>query len=157
MVRSVTVKDSSDWPYWGTLVNYDLQLEYIVQYLTAVMRETADRNGLQEFKGLPCIRIEFTPINFEDECKEWYERSSSHVMLPEIDWSNVSQDYRSLGYVGAKDLIPGEVYYTGGCYRATYLYLGRDSDGMFCWYFVRNARMLRRNDLRIYIYIYAGY
>lgn len=134
-----------------TLVQYELQVEFVIDYFKKVMHSVLDKEAVVHLKTLPCIRVEFNLVNFEDCYREWYEDSEAVIEgLPKIDWDSEKQDSASLGFVGAKDLIPGEVYYTGGCWRATYLYLGRDSDGMFCWYFVGNEDILMKNDLQEY-------
>lgn len=134
-----------------TLVQYELQAEFVIAYFKKVMHSVLDKEVIVHLKTLPCIRVEFNLVNFEDCYREWYEDSEAVIEgLPKIDWDLENQDSVSLGFVGAKDLIPGELYYTGGCWRATYLYLGRDSDGMFCWYFVGNEDILMKNDLQEY-------
>lgn len=134
-----------------TLVQYELQAEFVIEYFKKIMRSVLDEAAIVHLKTLPCIRAEFNLVNFEDCYREWYENSEAVIEgLPKIDWMSEKQDSASLGFVGAKDLVPGEVYYTGACWRATYLYLGRDSNGMFCWYFVSNTDILRENDLQEY-------
>lgn len=134
-----------------TLVQYELQAEFVIGYFKKVMCSVLDKAAIVHLKTLPCVRAEFSLVDFEDCYKEWYEASEAVIEgLPKIDWDSEKQDSASLGFIGAKDLIPGEVYYTGACWRATYLYLGRDSNGMFCWYFVSNEDILRENNLQEY-------
>ena len=47
--------------------------------------------------------------------------------------------------------MPGELYYTGGLWRALYLYLGRDSQKRFCWYYVGNEEILMQNNISEYM------
>lgn len=151
---TVTITNCLDGKYrthQQTLVQYELQAEFVIGYFKKVMHSVIDKAAIVHLKTLPCIRVEFSLVDFEDRYREWYEASEAVIEgLPKIDWDSEKQDSASLGFIGTKDLTPGEVYYTGGCWRATYLYLGRDSDGMFCWYYVGSVTDLLKNDLREY-------
>ena len=143
--------EREDYTHQQTLVQYELQTEFVIAYFKKVMHSTLDKEAIAYLKTLPCIRAEFNLVNFEDCYREWYENSEAVVEgLPKIDWMSEKQDSVSLGFVGAKDLVPGEMYYTGICWNSSYLYLGRDSSGMFCWYPADDKEVLRKNDLQEY-------
>ena len=70
----------------------------------------------------------FEPDQFVVRKNLLLQYSLSHLML----------------FVKTKDLIPGHVYYTGDGWRAMYVYLGRDEDKNFLWYFVGNVDIMKK-------------
>ena len=51
--------------------------------------------------------------------------------------TSVSNVKANRGFVAAKDLVPGRIYYSGCGWRSMYMYLGRDTETKeFLWYFI---------------------
>lgn len=139
--------------YTLTLAHYDTQIKYLISLSETLMKHECDINCIVELKGMPQLCCEFPFISYEKELNMWWAKNVAYhkdkSKLPTlVDLGNKSKS-KSL-FVSAKDLIPGELYYTGSLWRSLYLYLGRDSQKNFCWYFVGSAHELIRNDLNVF-------
>lgn len=131
---------------YGTLsfANYELQLNSIITLCNALMQHVIYPESMLVLKGMPKIYCEFPFVDYSSVYKTWYSKSVLLLgNLPVLSqFANVKA---SRGFVGAKDLIPGELYYTGECWRSEYVYLGRTSDKRFIWYFIGNEDILVRS------------
>lgn len=71
----------------------------------------------------------------------WYTKPMTAVgELPEL--TAITGNKPNAGFVGARDLVPGNLYYSGGCWRSSYVYLGRTSQKEFVWAHIGNAKAL---------------
>lgn len=141
---------STDSYYIHTLAHYEDQVKMLSALAIKIMGKKIDITSLVVLKGMPKLYCEFPYCDFESTLGDWWEKNiKAGAKLPELT-QNAKKNAKNI-YVGAKDIVPGELYYTGGLWRSLYLYLGRDSQKNFCWYFVGNENILRRNDLREYL------
>lgn len=131
-----------------TLANYDLQKDYLINLCNSVIEAPSwEPAHVLIVKTLPSIYAEFPYVNYENTYEAYYNKNRNlHKKLPEIQMNQVKADV----FVKAKDLVPGELYYSGSLWRSLYLYLGRDDDKNFCWYFVGNVDILKENNLTVY-------
>lgn len=119
-----------------TIAYYENQISSLNSLANAVMNSKINPLHLSSLKGLPKLLTEYPFINFEQSYSLWYTKNCTLVgNLPKLSTKSSAP---SSGFVKAQDLIPGELYYTGSCWRACYVYLGRDNAKNFCWYFIGN-------------------
>lgn len=124
--------------------NYELQLNSIINLCNALMKHVVYMESMLVLKGMPKIHCEFPFVEYSSIYKTWYTKSATMLgNLPVL--SQVANVKASRGFIGARDLIPGELYYTGECWRSEYVYLGRTSDKRFIWYFIGNEDILVRS------------
>ncbi len=132
-----------------TFGNYDIQVRGLIDIINTSMNSPGLITCILEYKGIPKICGEFPFVNFEQKYIKWYTVSFSQMIS---DLGKESSKVPSLatmsnkpivtGFVSSKDLIPGNLYYTGQCWRSTWVYLGRNLKGEYLWYFVGNEEML---------------
>lgn len=128
-----------------SFANYDIQLNSIINMCNALIKHQAYYESMTTLKGIPKIYCEFPFVNYEGLYKNWYMKSQlASGNLPII--SSISNTKPNSGFVGAKDLVPGRLYYSGACWRAEYVYLGRTSDKRFIWYFIGNEDILIKSS-----------
>lgn len=133
-----------------TLANYDWQSLCAVKLCELSTGHLAKKSCVRVYKTFPSLYGEFTLVDFVGRYKNWWLYSYAQVEgLPVIpSLVNLYLDKKieiDDGYVRVKDLVPGNLYYTGQCWRSTYVYLGRDKDKNFLWYFVGNEEILLRS------------
>lgn len=140
---SYLVEDESRMITFG---NYRHQIPGLLQIINNCMSNPGNTLSLLVYRTLPKIHGEFTYANLQDKYAKWYTLSFSNM------FSNKTMDIPIIAsfsnkpivteYVKSKDLIPGHLYYSGQCWRATYLYVGRKSNKEYVWYFIGNEREL---------------
>ena len=132
-----------------TIAYYEHQINSLISLANNIMNSKINVKHISNLKGIPKLYTEFPFINFENTYFNWYSKNKVLVgdNLPILV---VKTTEISSGFVKTKDLVPGQLYYTGSCWRACYVYLGRDSANNFCWYFIGNFDVLfaRGVDLR---------
>lgn len=135
-----------------TLAHYELQVNYLISLCDAVMHTGCNARQIVPLKNFPSLYVDFEVVDYSKEVNAWYaEAKKVNDSLPEIDTKDAANEKNTDLYVGAKELVPGELYYTGGLWRALYLYLGRDSQKRFCWYYVGNEEILMQNNISEYM------
>lgn len=134
-----------------TLAHYENQVQYLIGLSETLMKHKCDPDCIVELKGMPQLYCEFPFISYDKELNMWWTKNVVYYKgnLPTLVELGNENKSRSL-FVSAKDLVPGELYYTGSLWRSLYLYLGRDSQKNFCWYFVGSTYELLRNDLNAF-------
>ena len=133
-----------------TLAHYDLQVKALISLCESIMHQKCDYNQILVLKGMPKLYADFEYINYVKELPVWYTKNKVlNTDLPVIAFNDKPTE-AAISFVKAKDLVPGELYYSGSLWRSLYLYLGRDSCNNFCWYFVSNISILMRNDFHEY-------
>lgn len=133
-----------------TLAHYDLQVKAIITLCESIMHQKCNCNQILVLKGMPKIYAEFQYVDYVKELPIWYTKNKVlNKDLPVITFSD-KPTMTDIPFVKAKDLVPGELYYSGSLWRSLYLYLGRDSIGNFCWYFVGNESTLMCNNFNEY-------
>lgn len=134
-----------------TLGHYDFQVQSLISICSILMQNKCNIKQLRTLKGVPSLYGDFCYVNFEATIDNWCEQNAlNNKEFPKLVTNDMANENTKI-WVGAKDLVPGELYYTGNLWRALYLYLGRDSEGFFCWYFVGNETVLTQNDINIYL------
>ena len=125
-----------------SFANYEVQLRNVINICNDLMHCCIYKESVLLLKGLPKIYCEFPFVNYESVYKSWYLKSQISLgTLPTL--CSISNKKVNNKFVGAKDLIPGNLYYSGSCWRSIYVYLGRKtSDKSFVWYFVGNEHIL---------------
>lgn len=139
-----------------TISHYDTQVKYLINMAEEIMHKAVSPNQVIALKGMPQLYCEFPYIQYDKELANWWTKNKmlSKESLPDLVELIQSPNKKSKDslYVSAKDLVPGELYYTGALWRSLFLYLGRDSSKRFCWYFVGNEDYLMRNDINEYLF-----
>lgn len=108
---------------------------YKLKQLLLYASQKCNCNQILVLKGMPKIYAEFQYVDYVKELPIWYTKNKVlNKDLPVITFSDTPTKI-DIPFVKAKDLVPGELYYSGSLWRSLYLYLGRDSIGNFCWYF----------------------
>lgn len=122
-----------------------VQVEHLSYMCEAVMKQEISLKSLLCYKSFPQLYGEFSYVSYDSELVEWWSRNKKSLgsKLPTIPNLEGGGKVKSL-FVSAKDLVPGEFYYTGDSWRSIFLYLGRDRDGLFCWYYVGDPEGLLR-------------
>ena len=125
-----------------TLAHYDSQVNYLIALSDDLLKKSANSEYVLCLKTMPSLYCEFKPINFEKGCKDWYiDSMKTNSNLPTL--TSVSNVKANRGFVAAKDLVPGRIYYSGCGWRSMYMYLGRDTETKeFLWYFIGNEEYL---------------
>ena len=123
-----------------TYGNYEWQIYGLKQTIEMSMQNNGDEENILEYKGIPKIYGEFPFVNYENIYLSWYMTSFQDKNVPVVASGRINT-----GFVPARSLIPGCLYYSGSCWRATYVYLGRTSDKRFLWYFIGNETLLKRS------------
>lgn len=132
-----------------TLAHHDTQVNYLIKLSKEVLSSELEIEQLQALKGIPKIHSTFPYFSFCEKVNMW-TNNNKHVLDGKIVLkTETAKKYNGI-YVRTKDLIPGELYYTGGLWRSLYLYLGRSSSGGYCWRFVSNVDYLVSNDFAYY-------
>lgn len=118
------------------VINSDIQIPGLCKLITFYLSNKGNRDLLVEYTNIPNLIGEFTYLDFSAQYKDWYTKSFNGVEgTPVIDESNIIKT----NYVGSRELIPGCLYYGSGCWRNTFVYLGRNSNKEYMWYFVTNG------------------
>ena len=141
---------SIDW-HTLTIAHYNTQIEHLISLSETLMKNKCDTDCIIELKGMPQLYCEFPFVSYDKELNRWWTKNVVYHKgkLPAL--VDLSNENKSKGlFVSAKDLVPGELYYTGSLWRSLYLYLGRDSQKNFCWYFVGSTYELLRNDFNAF-------
>lgn len=149
-LASVLTEGVEQYSRYMSLAHYNLQVQSLISLCEAVMHQKCDIKQTLALKGLPKLYAEFPFVDYVKELPLWYTKSkviSSDLPVVTFGTEPTQMD---IAFVRAKDLVPGELYYSGSLWRSLYLYLGRDSGGDFCWYFVGNEDILMQNNLREY-------
>lgn len=140
---SLNFTNAGDY-YKYTLSNYDVQVKYMTAMCKELFGKPLYMESVRRLKGLPKIYCKFPFLDFKDGFVKWYAKSAFiHGDLPKL--SVVSNEEPNRGFVSTKDLVPGMLYYSGSCWRSTFVYLGRNSDKDFVWCFIGNEDILVRN------------
>ena len=127
--------------YLLSFANYDIQLLSTINMCNELFKHRIYLESVVCLKTIPKIYCRFPFVDFSSSYKVWYSKQLLLVEgLPVI--SSISNTKLNNGFVGAKDLIPGQLYYTGSCWRGEWVYLGRTSDKRFIWYFIGNEDIL---------------
>lgn len=131
-----------------TLAHYDCQIEYLCHLAEELMKRDCDIKCIISLKGMPQLHCEFPYVSYDAEIADWWLccKAKHGNNIPNITSLEGQEKPKSL-YVGAKDLVPGEFYYTGRLWRSMFLYLGRDTDNNFCWSFVGNTDLFIEDGL----------
>lgn len=129
-----------------TIVNYKAQTLGLCTTINASMSGMIKPECLLAYKIIPKIYGEFSLVNLDAIYKNWYAKCQA------LKGGELPSVFDSLGegaktpYVHSKDLIPGEIYYTGDCWRSVYAYLGRNSERDYIWYYLCNGRITLGNS-----------
>ena len=126
-----------------TYENYDWQILELKTTINNIMNHTGNRNSLLDYKNVPKLYGEFPFLWYEDTYKMWYNNSFNNAKVPSI--ASTKEDIKT-GFVSVKDLVPGNLYYSGQCWRSCYVYLGRKSTKEFIWYFIGNESILMESS-----------
>lgn len=105
------------------LAHEKIQSEYIKGICSAIFKEQCDLDALCMLRTFPQLycKLDFIP-DFEPIIDEWWTKN----MLTIKGLPNLVTTAKELAvpYVSAKELVPGELYYTGSLWRALYLVSG---------------------------------
>lgn len=130
-----------------TLANYDIIVPYVTDVCKATLSKHLYKDSLLELKTLPKLYCVLPFVQFTNKYKKWYDESNAfHNNALPVLCDSINKP-KSI-FVAVKDLVPGQLYYSGGCWRNIYVYLGRTSDNQFVWSFVGNERYLMTASLR---------
>lgn len=134
-----------------TIAHYDIQVKHLISLAETLMSNKCDTDCIVKLKGMPQLYCEFPYVSYDNELGSWWAKNKLMLgdNLPNLAELSSENNSKSL-FVSAKDLVPGELYYTGSLWRALFLYLGRDSQKNFCWYFVGSTYDLLRNNLEAF-------
>lgn len=133
-----------------TLGHYENQVHSLTNICNTLMKLPCNIRQIRELKGVPSLYSDYKYVNYESIIDDWCEKNKRL----NTNFPSLIQDVKEASkkvWVSAKDLVPGELYYTGGLWRSMYLYLGRDSKKNFCWYYVGNESVLMENDINRYL------
>ena len=134
---------NTNW-HTHTIANYEVQVKYMLDMCNSLLNRPIYKESIVRLKGIPKIYCLFPFIDFKTSYVNWYTKSLlMYGELPKL--SELNKNIPIKGFVGAKELIPGNLYYSGQCWRSTYVYLGRTTDNYFVWCFVGNAKTLIEN------------
>lgn len=143
--------------YTCTLPFKETQLNALKSQVIAIMKKPLSIYCFTALRTLPKLRGSIDGFRFDKAfLSQWITKSrfvNQNLKLPSLCLmleDKEAEKQLSSVYVKTKDLVPGELYYTGNCWRGLYLYLGRNSRKEFCWYFVGNEDILRRNNISEY-------
>lgn len=128
-----------------TFGNYEAQLNGLVNIVNTSMNRAGIESCIWSYRGIPKIYGEFPFVNFEDKYKKWYSLSFSNLFDSNVNvpvLASISNKPIPKEFVSSNELIPGELYYGGQCWRNTYVYLGRNSKKEYLWYFVGSEEYL---------------
>ena len=134
-----------------TLGHHENQVHSLTNMCNTLMKLPCNVRQIRELKGVPSLYSDYKYVNYESIIDDWCEKNKRL----NNNFPSLVQDAKEASkkvWVSAKDLVPGELYYTGSLWRALYLYLGRDSQNRFCWMFVGNESELIKNNFSYYRY-----
>lgn len=127
-----------------TFAHYENQVKFLIELSDELLQSKCDKKCVIRLTSLPDLYCDFNYISYDkgNKLQLWHERNKdeSKTLQRLIEFTENKKPIVS--FVSAKDLIPGELYYTGSLWRSLYMYLGRDSKNNFCWYFVGNEDIL---------------
>jgi hypothetical protein len=123
-----------------------VQFKSLVDTINALMSRALYAESLQSYKTLPKIISEVSFLNAKSGFITWYTKSRMmYPNLPELAVSSTKTP--KSGFVGARELVPGNLYYAGSCWRNTWVYLGRTQSKEFVWYYIGNTHILYRSSV----------
>lgn len=135
-----------------TFAHYENQVKFLIELSDELLQSKCDKKCVIRLTSLPDLYCDFNYISYDkgNKLQLWHERNKdeSKTLQRLIEFTENKKPIVS--FVSAKDLIPGELYYTGSLWRSLYMYLGRDGKNNFCWYFVGNEDTLIKNDILEY-------
>ena len=95
-----------------TLGHYKCQVQSLITTCKTLMQNECNTKQLRALKGIPSLYSDFAYINFESTIDNWCKLSKLNIV------SNDKTGESTTIWVKAKDLVPGELYYTGGLWRS---------------------------------------
>lgn len=134
-----------------TIGHYATQVHSLTATCNTLMKSPCNLRQIRSLKGVPSLYSDYKYINYEAVIDDWCEKNKKLT----DKFPNLVKDVKETSkkvWVSARDLVPGELYYTGSLWGGLYLYLGRDSQNRFCWMFVGNEERLIQNDFSYYRY-----
>lgn len=146
-VKIIGLGRDNGWKYG--ILHEELMLKMLAEATKEELSSQFNEFALEELATMPKIHLELSnnPINY----KNWLSKNLLMGKLPKhlgifINNSGNSDEHidSKYKYVGAKELEVGRLYVTnktqlglrGEGWRCTYLYLGKDTDGLQVWAFV---------------------
>lgn len=132
-----------------TYGNYDWQIQGLKVTINNILNHKGNKSSLLEYKGIPKLYGEFPFLKYEDSYKMWYIKSFDSDNTPNI--ANSIKEVNS-GFVATKDLVPGNLYYSGECWRSCFVYLGRKSTKEYIWFYISNESTLVQSTARQLLY-----
>ena len=137
--------DSSSLGVKFELYNKDIQLKYITPMIKEEMQTTLDKRCVVGTKTFNNYMWKYPDLSFtQEELRLWLQKNELLGLSLFKDLATLQGKEEVNLYVKTKDLIPGHVYYSGDGWRAIYVYLGRDEDKNFLWYFVGNVDIMKK-------------
>lgn len=124
-----------------TFGNYIPQLGGLEVTIKRTMSMRGQKECLSTYKGIPKIYGELPVYGHEETYLGWYNASFGNQ--GDLALAPKEKDINT-GFVSSKDLIPGQLYYSGYCWRSTWVYIGRNSKKEYLWYFISNEQVLLR-------------
>lgn len=126
----------------------DIQLNYVTQMIKAELQSKLDKRCIYGTKYLNGFLWNYPDLSFtQDEVKLWLQKNELLGLSLFKDLATLQGKEEVDLYVKSKDLIPGHVYYNGNGWRNMYVYLGRDDNKKFLWYFIGNTENMRRMSM----------
>lgn len=127
------------------IFNKDIQLKYITPMIKEEMQTTLDKRCVVATKTFNNCMWKYPDLSFtQEELRLWLQKNELLGLSLFKDLATLQGKEEVNLYVKTKDLIPGHVYYSGDGWRAMYVYLGRDEDKNFLWYFVGNVDIMKK-------------
>ena len=147
LIGSTAVVD--DWKKLYML-HGELQAKYLLEYCKAVLAQGFKTEAFMEYAGIPELRCAwyaaYTPEKLQEICGRYTMLSAELNFLQQIKFSGAPSEKIKSEWVSAKELVPGEVYFSGQSpWRATYVYIGRLENKSFVWCFVGNSTAWDKN------------
>lgn len=119
------------------IANQEWQITSIAQTVELSMTHRGDAHLILNRKSIPKDFWEFPCKDYEDTYHAWYQDSFGDrigsIDVPDIDAKTVGS-----AYVRVKELVPGEIYYTGNGWCTIFVFLGRSTGNKFLWYNISN-------------------
>lgn len=135
-----------------TFANYKPQIAGLICIVQNSLSAPVDLTCIFVLKSFPMIHGEIPFLNLENQYNNWFAKSKAlnPGSIPNLTINDT--DAPKTSYVPAGELIPGNLYYSGQCWRSTYVYLGRNSRKEFLWYFIGNEEILKRSSAHQLLY-----
>lgn len=114
------------------ILHRDIQLEAISGMISVLFTRPADSVAVLDYRTLPYILQREESLGVVNISVWWTKSALYNSNLPILTDNPVNS------YVNSKDLVRGELYYSGNCSDSVFVFIGRKTNGEFVWQSVRN-------------------